>query len=67
MVVALDARVVRRVEMEEKELLGECEGPDQVDEVPMSHWSCFVKDDGKSGICDEGDRDARVFKVMEMV
>lgn len=53
--------------MEEKELLGECEGPDQVDEVPMSHWSCFVKDDGKSGICDEGDGDARVFKVMEMV
>lgn len=55
------------MKMEEEELLGEGKGRDQVDEVPMSHWSCFVKDDGKSCIGDEGDGDGRVFKVMEMV
>jgi hypothetical protein len=53
--------------MEEEELLGEGEGRDQVDEGSMSYWSCFIKDDGESCIGDEGEGDARVFKVMEMV
>lgn len=44
--------------MEEEELLGEGEGRDQVDKSPMSHWSCFVKDDGESCVCDEGEGDA---------
>lgn len=53
--------------MEEEELLGEGEGRNQVDEGPMSHWSCFIKDDSESCIGDDGEGDARVFKVMEMV
>lgn len=70
MVLALDAHVISGVEVEEEELLAECEGSNKLKDLVLGRdvmVGPLVEGEGKEGVDEEGEGNGRVLEVMEMV
>ncbi|KAL6000079.1 hypothetical protein ACLOJK_034757 [Asimina triloba] len=66
MILAFDAGVVRRVEIEHQELLSESSCCQQVGVPFPSSWPHVVQDDGEGGVGEQGEGDQCVLEVAEV-
>lgn len=66
MVVSFQASVIRRMEMEEKEFLGEGERAQGVNQTPRGLNLRLVDNEGNEGVEEEKDGDSGVFQAVHV-